>query len=188
MLSMKQAASRPRPPLPSAASGSTSRNVVKIDAELGQRCAGRFDHFHIGQRIDEEPPDQEFEAEVIDPLAAGLLRRLDRGQPAFDHLVAHRQRRGDEPVMRGRGRHALADRVPQLVEDQIANFGDAGAFGGGAGVGRRQRLGGGRGIGFKVHQGVAPSLTQALRGCWRKARSKARAITTGRAGAPAFRS
>ena len=158
---------------------------LEIDAKLGQRRAGRLDQLHIGQRVDEKPSDEEFEAKIIDPLAPRAFGLLNRAEPAFDDLVAHRKRGGDEPVVLGRGRHALADRVPQLVENQIADLADLRVLRG-RGGGRRERLCRGRGFGFKVHQGVAPSLTQALRGGSREARSKARAMTLGKAGPPAF--
>ena len=70
MLSMKQAASRPRPPLPSAASGSAVADAVEVDAELGERLARGLGQAEVAERVEQQPPDQELEREVVDPLAA----------------------------------------------------------------------------------------------------------------------
>ncbi len=95
---MKQAASRPRPPLPSAASGSQLAQLGEADAEIAERGLEHRQQAHIVQRVGEQPADQEFEREVIDPLAAGVVALLLRRQPAVHDAVAQRQRRGLVPV------------------------------------------------------------------------------------------
>ena len=42
---------------------------VEIDAEVVKRLAHRLDDAEIGHRIAQQPADQEFEREIIDPLA-----------------------------------------------------------------------------------------------------------------------
>ena len=92
MLSIKHAASRPRPPLPSAWSGSIARRVFDIDAEIRQCLARGLGDAEIAERIEQKPPEQEFDREVIDALLL-LGIGLPRGMhPAVDHAVAHGER------------------------------------------------------------------------------------------------
>ena len=123
MLSMKQAASRPRPPLPSAASGSHLRKSDKADAEIAERGLEHRQQAHIVQRIGEQAADQEFEREIIDALAAGVVALLFGRQPAVHDAVAQRQRRGLVPVAPRRHAGVLADRKPQLGEDRALDLG-----------------------------------------------------------------
>ncbi len=123
MLSMKHAASRPRPPLPSAASGSHLRKSAEADAEIAKRCLENRQQPHIVQRIGEQPADQKFQREVIDPLGAGVVALLLRCQPAVHDAVAQRQRRRLVPVVPGRHAGILADRQPQLGEDRALDLG-----------------------------------------------------------------
>ena len=123
MLSMKQAASRPRPPLPSAASGSHLRRFGQADAEIAERCLEHRQQAHIVQRVGEQAADQKFEREVIDPLAAGVVALLFGHQPAVHDAVAQRQRRRLVPVAPGRHAGILADRKPELGEDRALDLG-----------------------------------------------------------------
>ena len=80
MLSMKQAASRPRPPLPSAASGSHLRKSARSTPRSPSAASNIGQQPHIVQRVGEQPADQEFEREVIDPLAR--RRRSSASRPS----------------------------------------------------------------------------------------------------------
>ena len=123
MLSMKQAASRPRPPLPSAASGSHLRRSDKRDAEIAERGLEHRQQAHIVQRVGEQPADQEFQAEVIDPLAPGVVALPFRSQPVMHDAVAQRQRRRLVPVVPGGHAGVLADRKPELGQDRALDLG-----------------------------------------------------------------
>jgi hypothetical protein len=84
----------------------------------------------IGHRIAQQPPDQEFEAEIIDTLGTSRVRRLGRRHPAFDDVVAHRQDRRGQPVVWPRGLRILADAVDERVEDRIGQRLDGLLYGG----------------------------------------------------------
>ena len=116
MLSSRQAASRPRPPLPRAASGSTlSTASARRPARPSPRARSR--EAEIAQGVGEQAADQEFEAEIVDPLAVGVVDGAGRGHPAVDEPVAHGERQGEEPVVAGGVLRVLADLVDQLAED-----------------------------------------------------------------------
>jgi hypothetical protein len=94
MLSMKQAARRPRPPLPSAAS----------------------DDAQIAHRVVHHAADEELEGEIIDALPVVGVDRVGRLDPALDHDVPRREGDGEEPVALAGGDGVLADRIGQLGE------------------------------------------------------------------------
>ena len=124
MLSMKQAASRPRPPLPKRRVGLDLAQPVEIDAKLGQRGAHRLQHLQIVERVDQQPADQEFQRQIIDALAVLGVDGAGRGHPAIDDAVAHAQRGGDEPVALGGDHRVLADGVGQFGDHGAAQRGD----------------------------------------------------------------
>ena len=95
----------------------------QADAEIAERRLEHRQQAHIVQRIGEQAADQEFEREVIDPLAAGIVALLFGHQPAVHDAVAQRQRRRLVPVALGRHAGVLADRKPQLGEDRALDFG-----------------------------------------------------------------
>ena len=163
MLSMKQAARRPRPPLPSAASGSTRRRALEIDAELGERRARRCDQSEIAQAVEQEPPDQELQGEVIDALLPALVGGAGRVHPAVDDVVTHGEGRGREPVMVARAVRVLADRIGQLGEDRLLEGGDVRLARAGL-VGPRSRGAGRQGQPLLVqHDGVLRNAARRTR-------------------------
>ena len=97
--------------------------VRQADAEIAERRLEHRQQAHIVQRVGEQAADQEFEREVIDPLAAGVVALLFGHQPAVHDAVAQRQRRGLVPVAPGRHPGVLADRQPQLGEDGALDLG-----------------------------------------------------------------
>ena len=97
--------------------------VVEPDAEIAERCLEHRQQAHIVQRVGEQAADQEFEREIIDPLAAGVVALLFGRQPAVHDAVAQRQRRRLVPVALGRHAGVLADRQPQLGEDRALDLG-----------------------------------------------------------------
>ena len=70
MLSMKHAASRPSPPLPSAGIGFRFAHLLEIDAQVPQRLLHRLDHGEVAERVEQQAADQVLDRKVIDALAA----------------------------------------------------------------------------------------------------------------------
>ena len=96
------------------------RDGIEIEADEGERLAHLLLEAEIAERILEQAADQKFEREIIDPLATGALGLADRGHPAVDDLVAHRQDRRGQPVVVERERRRLADVVDELGLDFLA--------------------------------------------------------------------
>ncbi len=97
--------------------------VRQVDAEIAERRLEHRQQAHIVQRIGEQAADQEFEREIIDALAAGVVALLFGRQPAVHDAVAQRQRCRLVPVAPGRHPGVLADRQPQLGEDRALDLG-----------------------------------------------------------------
>ena len=131
----------------------------KPDAEIAECGLEHRQQPHIVQGIAEQPADQEFQAEVIDPLAAGIVALLLRGEPAVHDAVAQRQRRRLVPVVPGRHAGVLADRQPQLGEDRALDLGQREFV---------DRLVGRR----KICRGTVglPNLDPAIRSSWNNTR------------------
>ena len=109
-----------QPPQAAVAQGRVRLDLaddVEIDAQRGQGRAQLVDDAQVGQGIAQQPADQELEAEVVDPFGARGVRRASRGHPAVDHLVAHGEHGGGQPVVRLGGPGVLADPVHQSVEN-----------------------------------------------------------------------
>lgn len=114
----------------------------QVETVVAQGLFHLAGHFHVAERIAHQPADQEFEAEVIDPLVLFLICAAGRFHPAVDDPVAQGEDGGGEPVVRLGGPFVLADAVAQDVDQQgIGVLGvDAPGFGvvrGGDGFGRQ---------------------------------------------------
>jgi len=123
MLSMKHAASRPRPPLPSAASGSHLRSSERPTPRSPSAASNTGSSPILFKASVNRRPIRNFQAEVIDPLAAGIVALLFGGEPAMHDAIAQRQRRRLVPVVPGRHAGVLADRQPQLGENGALDLG-----------------------------------------------------------------
>jgi len=97
--------------------------LCEADAEIAERSLEHRQQPHIVQRIGEQAADQEFQAEVIDPLGAGVVAQLFGCQPVMHDAVAQRQRRRLVPVVAGRHPGVLADGKPELGEDRALDLG-----------------------------------------------------------------
>ena len=97
--------------------------IGEADAEIAEGGLEHRQQPHIVQGIGEQAADQKFQAEIIDPLAAGVVALLFRRQPVVHDAVAQRQRRRLVPVVPGRHAGVLADRKPQLGEDRALDLG-----------------------------------------------------------------
>ena len=73
--------------------------AVEVDLQSAQRRARRLGDAEIAERVEEEPPDQELERKVVDPLAAVAIRSPRGVDPAVDDMVARDQGGRDEPVV-----------------------------------------------------------------------------------------
>ncbi len=92
--------------------------------EIAERGVEHRQQPHIVERVGEQPADQEFQREIINPLGAGVVALLFGGQPAMHDAVAQRQRRRLIPIVAGRHRRVLADRKPKLGEDRALDLGE----------------------------------------------------------------
>ena len=106
MLSMKQAASRPRPPLPSAASGSAARSRSRSTPRSPSAARNDLGQAEIAQHIGEQPADQEFQRQIIDALARPCAW-LARSAASQRWMMRSR--------MRERGRHEPVRSVPAVA-------------------------------------------------------------------------
>jgi len=97
--------------------------IGKPDAKIVERGLEYRQQPHIVQGVGEQPADQEFQAEVIDPLAPLVVALLFRDQPAVHDAVAQRQRRRLVPVAPGCHAGILADRQPELDQDRALDLG-----------------------------------------------------------------
>ena len=96
--------------------------LVEIDAQAGQRGAGRLHQIEIGQRVEQQAPDEKFDREVVDLLPRRRLVAPPLIHPAVDDAIAHRERGGDEPIVRAGAGGVAADRIGELAEDCSAKF------------------------------------------------------------------
>ena len=124
MLSMKQAASRPRPPFPSAGVRLDAAQASRSTPSSASARAPSAIRPRIAERVEQEPPDQELQGEVIDALLPALVGGAGRVHPAVDDVVAHGEGRRREPVVVARAVRVLAHRIGQLGEDRLLEGGD----------------------------------------------------------------
>ena len=114
------------PPEPAVAERRVGLQILdhrKIEAVGAQRLFHLARQPHVGERIAQKAADQEFKAEVIDPLAARLIGAVRGFHPLVDHLVAQREDGGGEPVVRGGGMDVLAHAVAEHIEDMGLHVG-----------------------------------------------------------------
>ena len=102
------------------------RDGIEIEADERERFAHLLLEAEIAERILEQASDQKFEREIVDSLAPGAFGLADRGHPAVDNLVAHREDRGRQPVVVERERRRLADIVDEFGLDFLAQRLDGG--------------------------------------------------------------
>jgi hypothetical protein len=131
--------------------------LLHVDPKRLQRFPERRGEAEVAQVVAEQPPDEEFEAEIVHLLRAGLVRRAGQVDPAVHDVVPHRHGGGDEPVAVARPEPALAEVVGQLLQDGFAQGGGVGGQGRPAGHGPGRRglvgwLGAGRGRGGRVRR------------------------------------
>ena len=113
--SMKQAASRPRPPLPRPASGSCSRSSASFSPLLPGGGVDQGRQHQVGDVVRQRPADQELHREVVDLLGVGPVVLLLGPDPALGEHVADRGGDGLELLAR-----AGVLRVDDVVEHQPA--------------------------------------------------------------------
>ena len=117
--SMKQAASRPRPPLPRPASGSGLDHFLPILPRVRlQVVADELLDAQVDDVVDQRAADQELHRQVVDPLGVLPVVRLLGQQPALGEQIA--QRAGDRLealALAGvlHGDDMVEDQVPVVV-------------------------------------------------------------------------
>ena len=96
--------------------------AVEVHAQISERGAEHVFQAQIAQHVGPQPADQEFQREVIDPLAALGVAGALRGQPAMDDAVANRECGRQKPVAIGGRAGILPDREDQLGEHRALDF------------------------------------------------------------------
>ena len=112
--SMKQAARRPRPPLPRPASGSSSRRRVEIPALAVERALNEWGGGQVDDVVVQRAPEQELHRQVVDALGVGLLACQSRLHPAVRHQVADEPCNRLEPLTRT-GAHGVHDVLAEQI-------------------------------------------------------------------------
>ena len=100
-----------------------SAQFGQVDAEIAECRLEHRQQPHIVQGIGKQAADQKFQAEIIDPLTAGVVALLFRQQPAVHDAIAQRQGRCLVPVAPGRHAGVLADGKPELGKDRALDLG-----------------------------------------------------------------
>ena len=113
--SRKQAASRPRPPLPSPASGSCSSRPSQSSRFSRDDLPRDRVEQQVHDVVRERAADQELHRQVVDALRVLALVGLLGADPPLGQDVAHRARDRLEPLARPGGRD-----VADAVEEQMA--------------------------------------------------------------------
>ena len=88
--SRKQAAKRPRPPLPKPASGSSSNNFHPLPAVLVEGPLDYGIEHEIHDVVAERAADEKLDRDIVDPLRILARIGLIRAQPALRKNVSHR--------------------------------------------------------------------------------------------------
>src|SRR5437660_2189707 len=94
MLCMKQAASRPRPPWQSAASGSAARSRFRSTP----RSPSAARKTEVAEPIGKKTPDEELQRQIVDALSALCMAGALHLEPSMDDAVSNSQRGRDEPI------------------------------------------------------------------------------------------
>src|SRR6185312_9925348 len=72
-----------------------------------------------GHRVAHQPPNEEFEAQVVDALLRRAPRRAAGLEPEVDDAVADGEDGGAQPIMRARDDRVLADGIGKLFKDFV---------------------------------------------------------------------
>ena len=120
--SMKQAARRPSPPLPSAASGSFS-SPLRRQAEIADRLAADVEKAEVDDGVLQQPANKEFHRQVIDALARAGIGGTGAGEPRVGDAVADGECEGDAPVIERGMCGILAQRILQVSQNAVAKVG-----------------------------------------------------------------
>ncbi len=115
MESRKQAASRPSPPLPRAASDSMAQICSKSSPASSSRLAQGVVEAQVQQAVGQGAAHEEFQGQVVDPLGVRVVVGAHGLHPPLDAPVAHHVGADIEPVAGGGGDGVLAGGVLQAV-------------------------------------------------------------------------
>ncbi len=133
-----------QPPEPAIAQrrvGFELLELCQIETVLAQGLLHLAGQPHVGHSVAEQASDEKFEAQIIDPLAAGIVGLASQFHPAVDYPVAQCQHGGGKPVVRLGGAFVLSDAVAQHIDDQRVGIGDRDGGGEGRSGGDRRWVG-----------------------------------------------
>ena len=120
MLSMKHAASRPSPPLPSAGSGSRVRRRSRSTPSSASASRIVSVRPALFSEFQQQAAGKEFQRQVVDPLALlGVVVTRAR-QPTLDDPITQCERRRHEPVAVTGNKWVSPGSVGELLDDQVA--------------------------------------------------------------------
>ena len=102
---------------------------VHVEAELVERRLDVLENTRAIHAVDEKPPHEEFEREVVDPLDIAVVVRGLRGDHPLDDDALHRLRGGDPPVPRRRGLGIARQSELELVENVMVDRQNVWIFG-----------------------------------------------------------
>jgi hypothetical protein len=114
------AASRPQPAVAECRVLLDGPHIVEVDVEVGQRLVEAGVESDVEEAVGQQPPREEFGREIVDALAGPRVGHVHRLHPLLDQTIAHRKRRGVEPVARRRRDAVLAERIEEAVGDRPA--------------------------------------------------------------------
>ena len=103
--------------------GLQQADAFKVDAEFGQGFAGDVEQAEVAQAVVEQPADEKFQGEVINPLLTFAVDLPGVIHPVLDHVIARRQGNGFEPVVVEGVIRVFAHRVGEFGQDGVAKCG-----------------------------------------------------------------
>lgn len=75
----------------------------------------------VGHRVAQQPTDEEFEAQVINPLVFRLVRTSGRRNPGIDDIIPQGVNSGVVPIVRLGGVFVFAHAVAQYPYDPLVH-------------------------------------------------------------------
>jgi len=100
--------------------------VMQQRTQLDSQFAGHRLHPlgqpQIGDRVFQQPTEQELHRQIVDPLGVGVIGRPDRFEPAVHDLVADRIRQRHPPVVKLGVGGVLGQRVGQMAQHRVAQM------------------------------------------------------------------
>jgi hypothetical protein len=103
--------------------GLQQANAFEVDAQFGQGFAGDVQQAEVAQAVVEQPADEKFQGEVVNPFLTFAVDLPGVIHPVLDHVIARCQCNRFEPVVVKRVIRVFAHRVGEFRQDGIAECG-----------------------------------------------------------------